>query len=279
MIMMSGYTLNLTPIELGRYKIQTKDGEILKQFFVSADYVTDRYERFNEIFDDFKKLQDTSDIYSRQTIWCKLQDDAIRLINYIVGELKSNLKQEIDKSLEHHVMSLASIIRNPNNFDEFYNKVVETEKRIRLRNRENIYSNRLIIFNRHNRTTFIIHVNNFENDIFRLGEKIRIFISKYGPDYYVVIAEAWMPKINEIGQYITPKYQRGDIIKLPSHEKTEVLTFIGKTKNSTNRGPDKYEVYEIIREKPNDEKSRILELRRFGKGGRLDFTMEYPKWV
>ncbi len=35
---------------------------------------------------------------------------------------------------------------------------------------------------------------------------------------------------------------------LPSHEKTEVMTFIAKTKNSINRGPDKSEVYEIIRE-------------------------------
>ena len=49
-------------------------------------------------------------------------------------------------------------------------------------------------------------------------------------------------------------YRHGNIIRLPSHEKTEVLTFIGKTKNSINRGPDKSEVYEIVREKQNDEK-------------------------
>jgi hypothetical protein len=69
------------------------------------------------------------------------------------------------------------------------------------------------------------------------------------------------------------------LTRLPSREKTEVLTFIGKTKNSSNRGSDNSEVYEIIREKPNDEKSRIIELRRFGEGVRLDFTMEYPKWA
>ena len=74
-------------------------------------------------------------------------------------------------------------------------------------------------------------------------------------------------------------YRHGDIIKLPSHEKTEILTFVGKSKNSINRGPDKFETYEIIREKPNDEKSRILELRKFDEGGRLDFAMEYHQWV
>jgi hypothetical protein len=52
----------------------------------------------------------------------------------------------------------------------------------------------------------------------------------------------------------------------------------GKSKNSVNRGSDKSEVYEIIREKPNDEESRILELRKFDGEGKLDFTMEYHNW-
>jgi hypothetical protein len=37
-------------------------------------------------------------------------------------------------------------------------------------------------------------------------------------------------------------------------------------KNSTNQRPDKFESYEIIREKQNDENSKILELRKFGNG-------------
>jgi hypothetical protein len=162
--------------------------------------------------------------------------------------------------------------------DEFYNKVVEREKRIRLQNRENAYSNSLIIFNRRNRTAFIIHINNFENDIFYLDEKIRILISKYDPDYYVMVVEAWKPKNQEIQQRISTDYRHGNIIKLPSHEKVEILTFIAKTKNSINRGPDKSEVYEIVREKQNDESSRIIELIKISNGG-LDFTMEYHDWV
>jgi hypothetical protein len=118
-----------------------------------------------------------------------------------------------------------------------------------------------------------------ENDIFYLDEKIRILISKYDPDYYVVVAEGWKTRNHEIQQHISSNYRHGDIIKLPSHEKTEILTFIGKTKNSSNRGPDKSEVYEIIREKQYDENSRILELRKFGGEGRLDFGMEYHNWV
>ena len=39
--------------------------------------------------DDFKKLRGTSDdIYSKQTTWCKLQDDAIHTIIKQIKELK-----------------------------------------------------------------------------------------------------------------------------------------------------------------------------------------------
>jgi hypothetical protein len=56
--------------------------------------------------------------------------------------------------------------------------------------------------------------------------------------------------------------------------KLKFFGFIGKIKNDRNRGPDKSEVYEIIR----DNKSRILELRKFGEG-RLDFGIEYHNRV
>jgi hypothetical protein len=93
-----------------------------------------------------------------------------------------------------------------------------------------------------------------------------------------MVSEAWMPKNNEIQKRISSNYRHGDTIKLPSHEKIEILTFIAKTKKSVNRAPDKLEIYEIIREKQYDENSRITELRKFGEG-RLDFTMEYHNWV
>jgi hypothetical protein len=199
---------------LGRYKVQTKEGEISKQFFVPVEYVADRYNRFIGLFDDFRKLQDTSDVYPRQTLWCKLQDDSIRLLNCILGELKSDLKQNIDKSLEHQVMSLASTIRNPNSFDEFYNKVVEAEKRVRLERKGKTHFSSLVMFTRHNRTTFIIHINNFENDIFYLDERVRILISKYNPDYYVMVCEAWMPKNPEIEQRISSNCRQGTRTRL-----------------------------------------------------------------
>jgi hypothetical protein len=260
---------------LGRYKVQTKDGKILKQHYVPAGYVEGCYNRFIELSNDFKKLHDISDVYSRQTGWCNLQDNAIYFINNILDQLKNNLKQEIEKSLGHYMMSLSSSIRNPINFDDLYNKVVEWGKKVRLQNREKPHPNSLIIFNRHNRTTFIIHINIFENDLFYLDEKIRILISKHDPDYYVMVSEAWGPKNNEIQQRISSNYHYGDITKLPTYDKVEVLTFIGKTKNSIKREPDKSEVYEIIR----DENSRIIELRKFGEGGKLDFGMKYYDWV
>jgi hypothetical protein len=105
---------------LGRYKVQTREGEILEQFFVPVGYVESCHDIFRELFDDFKMLQHESDVCSRQTRWCKLQDDSIHLINQILGELKSDLKPEIENSLEHYVMLMpfSSVIRNPRNFDE-----------------------------------------------------------------------------------------------------------------------------------------------------------------
>jgi hypothetical protein len=252
---------------LGRYKVQTNDGIISKQFFVPVCYVMDRCDRFRGFMNNFKKVQDKSDgVYARQTIWCKLQDDAILIINYIISELERDLKQKIDKSLVHHVESLAFSIQGPKNFEDFYNFVVQTEKRIRLEFREKTYPNNLVIFNRHDRTISIIHMDNLENDIFSMAEKVKILVSKYDPDYYVMVGETWTPKNQEIQQRVSMNYRHGDIVKLSSHEKKEVLIFMAKTKNSINPGPDKFEQYEIIREKQNDEESKILELRKFGNG-------------
>ena len=58
-----------------------------------------------------------------------------------------------------------------------------------------------------------------------MDEKIKFSVSKYDPDYYVMVGEAWTPKNNEIQQRISSNYRHGNISKLPSHEKTEILTF------------------------------------------------------
>ena len=92
--------------------------------------------------------------------------------------------------------------------------------------------------------------------------------------YIINISKAWVPENHELQQRISSNYHHGDITKLPTYDKAEVLTFIGKTKNSINRGPDKSEVYEIMR----DEKSKIIELKMFGEG-RLDFGMKYHDWI
>ena len=57
-------------------------------------------------------------------------------------------------------------------------------------------------------------------------------------------------------------YRYGNISKLPSDEKIEILTFIAKTKNSNNRELDKSESYESMREKQRDE---VLENYRAQK--------------
>jgi hypothetical protein len=56
-------------------------------------------------------------------------------------------------------------------------------------------------------------------------------------------------KNHEMQQHMSLNYHYGDVMNLPNHEKAEVLTFIGKTKNSGNRRPDKSEMFEIIRDR------------------------------
>jgi hypothetical protein len=261
---------------LGRYKVLIKDGIILKQFFVPIDYVAYRYNRFREFMDEFKKvqLQATSDVYTSQANWCKLQDDAIHLMNYTLGELERDLKQEIDKSLDHQLISLDPSMPDIKNFEDFYRKAVEREKRIRVQLGEKIYPHRLIIFNRHKNAASEITLNALEKDVFLVEEKVRILVSKYASDYYLIIGEGWMPKNIEVQQHISKNYQHGNIQQLSRHDKTEILIFVAKTKDSTNLEPDKSEIYEIVRKKQNDEKSRILGLRKIDVS-RLESGMEH----
>jgi hypothetical protein len=151
---------------------------------------------------------------------------------------------------------------NVNSFDDFYNGVIDWEKKIRLESGLSTNPISLIIYSKHSDRTSKILVTKLEKDVFTISEKIRILISKYDSDYYVLVSEGWMPKSQEIQQRISSNYQFGDITKLLSHERAEILTFDAKIKNTVNREPDKYELYKIIKERPSDEKSRILELRK-----------------
>jgi hypothetical protein len=206
-------------------------------------------------------------------LWYVLQDNVIHGLNYILRELESDLRQRIDKSLEHDIIS-TYYRPDIKTFDDFYNKVVEIEKKLRFEAKECTYPIRLMLFSLHNKIVSIIHIIKFENDVFVTEEKVRILISKYDADYYVLVMEGWMPKNYKIQERVAVNYRNGNVAKLPNHEKIEILTFIGKTKRSTNRGSDKSELHEIIREKQNDEESRILELRkiegRFESGIGLD---------
>jgi hypothetical protein len=55
--------------------------------------------------------------------------------------------------------------------------------------------------------------------------------------------------------------------------------FYAKTKNVTTRAPEKSEVYKIIRERPNDEKSRILELRKDNNNDPIEMEMQFQEFT
>jgi hypothetical protein len=162
---------------------------------------------------------------------------------------------------------------------EHISETIQNEMKLTIRNAvdNEMYLPELILFSKHNKMASIIPIIKFEFDAFLPDEKVRILVSKYDADYYVLVGEAWMPKNLDIQKRIAVNYQNGNIAKLPRHEKREILTFIAKTKNSVTQEPDKCEVYEIMREKENDEDSRILELKKFDNGG-IEGWMEYPSF-
>ena len=203
---------------LGRYKAQTKEGKIIKQFFVPADYVADRYNRFVELYDDLKKLQAAPDVYSKQTIWCGLQDDTIRLINHILRELVGDLKQEIDKSLDLLVDSAVSPFpAHVYRFDGHYDFTVMIIKK-KLVGFNRSFLNELYGYSRHNNTFHVIIMDYPENDVFYMDEKIRILTSKYDLDFYAMVIMGWKPKNNEIQQRVEVDYRNGNVAKLPYHD-------------------------------------------------------------
>jgi hypothetical protein len=112
-----------------------------------------------------------------------------------------------------------------------------------------------------------------------MREKIRILVSMYDSDYYVVVGEAWRPKSHNIQQRISKNYQLSDITRLPSHERVETLIFYAKTKSTLTRAPEKSEVYKIIRERPNDEKSIILELRKDKNNDPIEMEMHFQEFT
>jgi hypothetical protein len=142
-----------------------------------------------------------------------------------------------------------------------------------------IYAIKLYVFNQRSNTSSVIFLKKLEDDVFPMREKFRILLSMYDPDYYVMVGEAWRPKSHKIQQRISKNFRSGDIARLPSHERQEVLTFYAKTKSTITRAPDKSEVYKIIRERPNDEKSRILELRQVNKDDPINMEMEFPDFT
>ena len=260
---------------LGRYKIQKRD-DIITQFFVPVDFVTYMHDRCKQSIDELKEVQDSTslDVYHRQTMWNKLHDNVIRLTDNTLTYTENKLKHQIDESL--HRSTALIPMSDVNSFDDFYNEVFEIEKGMRLRFTAQTHPLKLYVMNKHSNTSSVIFLKNLVNDVFSMREKIRILVTMHDSDYYVVVGEAWRPKSDKIQQRISKNYQRGDIARLPNEEREEHLIFYAKTKNTITREPAKSEVFKIIRERPNDEKSRILELRKESNDNPVNMEVEFP---
>jgi hypothetical protein len=204
------------------------------------------------------------------------QDNVINFIERTLNYLEIDLKQKIDESLHHKALLVP--MPDVNNFDDFYNKVACAEKEMRLYEDIPICPIKLYIFNQRSKTSSIIFIKHLENDVFSMGEKFGVLVSMYDTDYYLAVGEAWVPKNDKIDEKISKNIRRGDIARLPSNEREEVLTFYAKTKNTTTRAPEISEMYKIIRERPNDETSRILELRK-ASDDPIQMEVQFPQFI
>jgi hypothetical protein len=216
---------------LGRYKIQKRDN-LITQFFVPVDFVSYIHNRCRRLIDEVKKLKTTisPDVYLRQALWNKLHDDIIHLIDSTLSYTEKDLKRRIDESLDNS--SALFPMPDVNSFDDFYKEVLLIEKEMRLRFTAQTHPLKLFVFNMHSNTSTVIHLKKLVNDVFSMREKFRILVSTYDSDYYVMVGEAWRPKSHKIQQRISKDYTSGDITRLPSHERQEVLTFYAKTKSA-----------------------------------------------
>ena len=107
-----------------------------------------------------------------------------------------------------------------------------------------------------------------DKDALVIRRHTEMLVERLLPDYYIKISEAWIPNFRDstLEKQLNDKFgphgekqKFGDIGKLPSSDRIEVLSFIARTLD--NSSPKIGKMYEIIRERRNDESSKVLELK------------------
>jgi len=99
-------------------------------------------------------------------------------------------------------------------------------------------------------------------------------INQHTYDYYCIVTEGWKAANASVGE---AGYKHGDIARLPTHKKQEVLIIDGKTKD---RKESLFVVYNIIRERPEDDTSRVLRFEKWrdsSEGSPLEWGPEARK--
>ena len=113
----------------------------------------------------------------------------------------------------------------------------------------------------------------------------QMLIERSAPDYYVRVNEGWSPNFDdrELMKRLHDKWgpncenqKPGDVARLPSSDRIETLSIIGRAIDNSH--PKMSKIYEIIRERRNDESSKILELKEIKcmiLGA--DSALDYPR--
>lgn len=77
--------------------------------------------------------------------------------------------------------------------------------------------------------------------------------------FFVLVMPAWRTTNDSVMKEVGRDYRAGDVAKLPSEKKQEVLAIYGKSKDETERLDI---MYDIIRRRPGDDNSQILRFEK-----------------
>lgn len=152
----------------------------------------------------------------------------------------------------------------PLDFDTFFDMVEDKSKRLLLEAGVLPPNGALILYHKENQTmSHIMPMVETKQDHKNVIPAMGGVIWDAKPDYYAVAAECWMADNNNATlekkvAETNGQYQHGTIASLPSEDKTEGFIIVSRTMDNKEH---RVKMYEIVRERRNDESSKILELK------------------
>jgi len=104
----------------------------------------------------------------------------------------------------------------------------------------------------------------------RITDALNQLIDENPHDYYTMTTEAWGAQGDSL-----PRYQYGDIFKLPIEKKTEILVVSGKSNDGKQT---RTILYDIVRARPGDDTSRVLRFEKLSESDDESLLELHQRW-